>query len=147
MHLVQLLRARLLFARPANLRMQFDPSDGEPAFRVLLHVTDCFVSVIIQDKLLFTRDREKGEHVTTGERSDESLLGIDVGRIAQIGRRGGRGYLAATIEAPGVIARLLLINKFSSAVVATQSNLVVVHTVRIRPALWYRRYTTVWRGA
>ena len=49
-------------------------------------MADCFVAIIIKDKLLFTRNREKGEHVTTGERSDESFFRIDIRRIAQISR-------------------------------------------------------------
>src|SRR5881398_3721838 len=95
--------------------MQFDSRNREPALGILFHVAYRVVGVIIQDKLLLTGDREKGEHVTTGERSDESFLRIDVRRIPQRNRGSGRCHLTAAVEAPGVIARILLINKFSAA--------------------------------
>src|SRR5205823_6127321 len=132
MHLVQLLRTRLLLARPGNLRVQLHPRNRQSAFRIFFHVADCFVGVIIEDKLLFTCDREKGEHVTTGERSDESFFGIDVGRIAKIGRRSRCRNGVTAVEAPAVITRIFLINKFSAAALPAQIYFVFGHTVRIR---------------
>src|SRR5437868_3064392 len=107
--------------------MQFNPRDRQPAFRIFFHVADCFVGVIIEHKLFFTGDREKSEHVTTGERSNESFLGIDVLRISEIGRRRSCGHGVAAVEAPGVIAWIFLINKFSAAALPSQSNFVFGH--------------------
>src|SRR5437762_3650428 len=127
MHLVQLLRGRLLLARPSNLRVQLHPRNRQSAFRIFLHMADRFVGVIIEHKLLFTCDREKSEHVTTGERGDECFFGIDVGRIAKISWRGRSRHGVAAVKAPGVIARIFLINKFSAAALPTQSYFVFGH--------------------
>jgi hypothetical protein len=128
MHLVQLLRARLLLARPGNLRVQLHSRNRQSAFRIFFHVADRFVGVVIEHKLLFTCDREKSEHVTTGERGDERFLGINVGRIAKISRRSRSRHGVAAVEAPGVIARIFLINKFRPAALPTQSYFVFGHT-------------------
>ena len=127
MHLVQLLRARLLLARPGDFRMQLYFRNRQSAFRIFFHVADGFVGVVIKDKLLLTGDREKGEHVATGEGSDESFFGIDVGRVAQIGWRGRSRHGMAAIETPSVIARIFLINKFSAAALPTQVYFVFGH--------------------
>src|SRR5436190_9675424 len=132
MHLVQLLRGRLLLARPSNLRVQLHPRNRQSASRIFFHVADRFVGVVIEHKLLFTCDCEKGEHVTTGERGDERFLGIDVGRIAKISRSCRSRHGVAAVEAPGVIARIFLINKFGPAALPTQSYFVFGHVFRIR---------------
>src|SRR6266487_2287371 len=127
MHLIQLLRVWLFIARPGNLRVQLHPRNRQSAFRIFFHVADRFVGVVIEHKLLFTCDREKSEHVTTGERGDERFLGIDVGRIAKISRRGRSRHGVAAVEAPGVVARIFLINKFGAAALPTQSYFVFGH--------------------
>src|SRR6266513_2028317 len=87
MHLIEFFRGRFLFSLPGDLGMQLDPSDCQPAFRILFHMADRLVGVFVENKLLFTCDGEKGEHVTTGEGSDKRFLGIDVGWITKISRR------------------------------------------------------------
>jgi hypothetical protein len=134
MHLVQLLRARLLLARPSDLRMQFHSRYRESAFRIFFHMADRLVRVVIKDKLLLTRDCEKGEHVATGKRSNESFFGIDIGRIAKISGRSRSRHSVAAVEAPAMIARIFLINKFGPAALPTQSYFVFGHTFRIRRA-------------
>src|SRR4029077_7205464 len=112
--------------------MQLYSCNCQSAFGILFHMADCFVGVVIKHKLLLTCDREKGEHVATGERGDESFFGIDVGRIAQIGRRGRSRHGVAAVEAPGVIARIFLINKFGARALPTPVYFVFGHTFRIR---------------
>ena len=108
--------------------MQLYPSDCQPAFRILFHMADRLVGVFVENKLLFTCDGEKGEHVTTGEGSDKRFLGIDVGWVTKISRRCSRRHGMAAIKAPGVIARIFLINEFSAAALPTQSNFMFGHT-------------------
>ena len=96
-------------SRPCDLRMQLHFRDRQFAFGVLLHVADRFVFVGIEDELLLTGDREKGEHVATGERRDERLFRIDVRRIAEISWCRGAGHGVAAIKAPGMIARIFLV--------------------------------------
>src|SRR4030095_11403856 len=108
--------------------MPLYPRDCQPAFRILFHMADRFVRVIVENKLLFRCDGEKGEHVTTGEGSDKRFLGIDVGWVAQISRRCSRRHGMAAIKAPGMIARIFLVNEFSAAALPTQSNFMFGHT-------------------
>jgi len=107
--------------------MQFHSRNREPAFRIFFHMADGLVRIVIKDKLLFTRDREKGEHVATGKRSNEGFFGINVGRIAKISRRSRSRHGVAAVEAPSVIARIFLINKFGPAALPTQSYFVFGH--------------------
>src|SRR3954454_9149489 len=81
MHFVQLFGSWLLVAGKLQFRMQLDSRDGQSSFRILLHVTDCVVTVFLEHKLLLTGNREKREHVTTGKRSNERFLWIYVLRV------------------------------------------------------------------
>src|SRR5262249_49189758 len=92
-----------------------------------------------------------------------SLLGIDIHRVPQISGGRGRRHRMAAIEPPGMIARILLIGKLSSAALPFQSYFVFGHvfymecgqalgnrlflagerqaqtqTVRVSAALWCR---------
>src|SRR6516165_2901138 len=85
------------------------------------------ILVRVEDKLLLACNRQKREHVAARERSDESLLGIDISGIAEISRGRGRRHRMATVEAPGMIARVLLIRKLSSTALPSQRHFVFRH--------------------
>ena len=90
MHLVELLLGRLFLAGELELRMQLHPRDRQLAVLILLHVTDGFIGVFVEQELLFAGDGEKREHVAARERSDKRFLRIDILRVAEIGRGGRR---------------------------------------------------------
>src|SRR5262245_46961843 len=90
-------------------------------------MADRMILVRVEDELLFARNRQEREHVAARERSDESLLGIDIGGIAEVGRRRRGRHPMAAVEAPGMIARILLIRKLSSAALPSQSHFVFGH--------------------
>src|SRR5262245_36370414 len=69
----------------------------------------------VKHELLPARNRQEGNHVAAGERSDERLLGIDIGRIAEIGRSRRRRQHMIAVEAPSMVTRVLLIAKFGAA--------------------------------
>jgi len=82
MHLFELFRIWLSISAPRDLRVKFHSSNRHLAVGVLLHITNCLVSVRIEHKLLLTGNRQKREHVAAREGSDERFLGIDIGGIA-----------------------------------------------------------------
>src|SRR5215472_4964680 len=90
-------------------------------------MADCLVLVRIEHEFLLTGNRQEREHVTARERSYESLLGIDMRRVPQISGGRRRRHRMAAIEAPGVIARIPLIGKLSSAALPFQSYFVFGH--------------------
>src|SRR5262245_16934734 len=90
-------------------------------------MTDCFVLVRIEHELLLTGNRQEREHVTARECSYESLLGIYIRRVPQISGGRRRRHRMTAIEAPGMIARILLIGKLSSAALPLQSYFVFGH--------------------
>src|SRR5262249_31564996 len=65
--------------------------------------------------------------VVASARAYESLLGIDIRRVPQISGGRRRRHRMAAIEAPGMIARILLIGKLSSAALPFQSYFVFGH--------------------
>ena len=85
------------------------------------------ILVRVEHELLLARNRQEREHVAARERSDERLLGIDIGGIAEIGRRRRGRHRMAAVEAPGMIARILLIRKLSSTALPSQSHFVFGH--------------------
>src|SRR5690242_9510353 len=90
-------------------------------------MANCGVLVRIEHEFWLTGNRQECEHVTARERSYERLLGIDIRRVPKIsGGRRRRSRMAA-IEAPGMIARILLIGKVSSASLPFQSYFVFGH--------------------
>src|SRR5262245_48144221 len=90
-------------------------------------MADRMILVRIEHELLLARNRQEREHVAARERSDERLLGIDIGGIAEIGRRRRGRHRMAAVEAPGMIARILLIRKLSSTALPSQSHFVFGH--------------------
>src|SRR6266404_5651202 len=90
-------------------------------------MADRMILVRVEHEFLLARDRQEREHVAARERSDESLLGIDIGWIAEISRGRGCRHRMAAVEAPGMIARILLIRKLSSAALPFQSHFVFGH--------------------
>src|SRR5262245_16360332 len=90
-------------------------------------MADRMILVRVEDELLLARDRQKREHVAARERSDESILGIYIGGIAEISRGRGCRHRMAAVEAPGVIARILLVRKLSSTALPSQSHFVFGH--------------------
>ena len=101
--------------------------DRELAVGILLQMTNRLVFVGIDHELLLARNREEREHVTARERSDKRLLWIDVGRIAEIGRGGRRRHRMAAVEAPSVLARILLMRKLSATALPFQCYFVFGH--------------------
>src|SRR6266851_9385700 len=85
------------------------------------------VLVRIEHELLLTGNRQEREHVAARECSYESLLGIDIRRIAEISRCRRSHHRMAAVEAPGMITRILLIRKLSSAALPFQSHFVFGH--------------------
>ncbi len=130
MHLVEFFCGWGFVTDPFDFGPQFHPCNCQSAFRILFHMTDRVVGVLIEDKLLFTRDGKEREHVATGERRDECFFRVDVRRISQIRRRGCRGHGMATIEAPSVITRIFLIRKFSAAALPMQGDFVFRHALQ-----------------
>ena len=130
MHLVEFFGARFVFAGERDLRFQGHFGDRQFAFGVLFHVADRFINIVVHDELLFTRDRQKGQHMTTRERRDKRLLGINLFWIAQIGGRSRSGHFVAAIKLPSVIARILLIIERRIAPLPGESNFVFGHVFR-----------------
>jgi hypothetical protein len=126
-HLLKLFRARFSIAAPGEFRPQLDPRDGKPPFVVLLHEPDRRVLVGIEHKLLLAGDRQKREHVTARDGSDKRLFRIDVRRIAQKGRGSRSCHGMAAVEAPGMIARILLVGKLGVTARPFQGSLVLGH--------------------
>src|SRR5215469_17969660 len=85
------------------------------------------ILVQVEGEFLLARNRQEREHVAARERSDESLLGIDIGGIAEISRGRGRRHRMATVEAPGMIARILLVRKLGATALPFQSHFVFGH--------------------
>src|SRR5262249_23596899 len=81
----------------------------------------------IEHELLLARDRQKREHVTARERSDERFLGIDIRRITEISRGRRRRHRMAAVEYPSMIARIFLIRKFGAPAPPFQSHSVFGH--------------------
>src|SRR5262249_61342163 len=90
-------------------------------------MSDRMILVRVEDEFLLARDRQKREHVAARERSDESFLGIDIGGITEISRGRGCRHRMAAVEAPGMIARILLIRKLSAAALPFQRHFVLGH--------------------
>src|SRR5262249_56482884 len=88
-HFIKLLRIWYAIAAPLNRRMQLNSGDRQLAFGILLHMSDHMILVRVEGELLPARDRQKREHVAARERSDEGLLGIDIGGITEV--KPGRG--------------------------------------------------------
>src|SRR5215813_15565634 len=94
--------------------------------------------------------------VVASARAYESLLGIDIRRVPQISGGRRRRHRMAAIEAPSMIARILLIGKLSSAALPFQSYFVFGHAFymecgqalgnrlickrKFRPSLFARRH-------
>src|ERR1039458_2080405 len=95
-------------------------------------MTDGVIKVFVQNEFLLTSDREKREHVTTGERSDERFLRIDIFRVAKIGGRGRGRHFVAAVEFPSVIARILLILERRIAALPGESDFMFGHIFRDR---------------
>src|SRR6266545_1095792 len=95
------------------------------------------VLVRIEHELLLTGNRQEREHVAARECGYESLLGIDIRRIAEISRGRRRHHHMAAVEAPSMITRILLIRKLSSAALPFQGHFVFGHAV-----LWRVRKRT-----
>ena len=132
-HLVELFLGRLLVTGKFRLLAEDNARDREFALRILLHVADRFIDIFIQHEFLLTSDREEGEHVTAGERSDKRFLRVDMLRVAEIGRRGRGLHFVATIKSPGVIARIFLIVERRIAALPGESDFVFGHSIRIKP--------------
>lgn len=129
MHFVELLLGRLFFSGKLDLRVEIDACDCQLATFIFLQVTDCVIDIFVEKKLFLTSDREKGEHVATGERSDKCLLGIDILRVPEIGRSCGRRYFMATVEFPSVIAVVGLILEVGRGAVPGERHFVFGHSL------------------
>src|SRR5438552_1481157 len=92
------------------------------------------VLVRIDHEPLLGRKRQECKHVTARNCSDKRLLWIDMGRIAEISRGRRRHHRMAAVEAPGMIARILLIRKLSAAALSFQCHFVFGHVLCIRCA-------------
>src|SRR5262245_11371012 len=90
-------------------------------------MADCLVLVRIEHELLLTGNPQEREHVTPREVRYERLLAIYIRRVPQISGRRRRPHRMAAIEAPSMIARILLIGKLSSAALPLQSYFVFGH--------------------
>jgi hypothetical protein len=93
----------------SDLGVQVNARHGELAIGVLLKESDGIVLVAIDKKAFVRREGEESQHVTTRERRDKSRLGIDTLWITQIGARGGAQNLDPVVEAPNVIATVILL--------------------------------------
>src|SRR6516165_8726149 len=127
MHLIEFFCTGFSVAAPRDLRAKLNSSDRQLAVSVFLHMADCLVLVRIEHELLLTGNRQEREHVTARECSYESLLGIDIRRVPQISGGRRRRHRMPAIEAPGMIARIPLIGKLSSAALPFQSYFVFGH--------------------
>src|SRR5437660_6059727 len=90
-------------------------------------MADRLIFIRVEHELLLARNCQKRKQMTARERSDESLLGIDIGGIAEIGRGRRCGHRMAAVEAPDVIARIFLIRKLGAAAFPFQSRFVLGH--------------------
>ena len=131
MHFIELIRAGRFVAGPFQFRMELHFGDCHPAFGVFFHVTDCFINVFVEDELLLRCNREKREHVASGERRDECFLRIDILWIAEIDRRGSGRHFVAAIKFPGVIARIFLVLERHVAAGPGKSHFMFGHVFRI----------------
>jgi hypothetical protein len=130
MQLVELVGRWLFVAGEFDLRLERHAGDRHLAFRVLIHVADRVINVFVQNEFLLTGDRQEGKHVTTGERSDERFLGINIFRVAQISGRGRGRHFVAAVEFPSVIARILLILERCIAALPGESDFMFGHIFR-----------------
>ena len=133
-HFIEYFRTRRSIPAPRDLRAQFNPSDRHLPVGVLLHVADRLVLVLIEHKLLLTRNRQERKHVAARKRSDKRLLGINISGIAEISGRRRCRHCVAAVEAPAMVTRILLIRKFSAAAFPLYCRSVFGHAINIERA-------------